>query len=115
LTKFSRFSGIFFVLPCIESYQKVDLRTITLGVPPQEVSRVLKSIGSIYVHLCTLRICFCVAPCCATPFDTVGIDTNFGCMVQFQCSYKQAFYTCIRVLSLKLFRIWPKLACLCKM
>ena len=30
--------GIFFVLPCIESYQKVDLRTITLGVPPQEVS-----------------------------------------------------------------------------
>lgn len=29
--------GIFFVLPCIESYQKVDLRTITLDVPPQEV------------------------------------------------------------------------------
>ena len=29
--------GIFFVLPCIESYEKVDLRTITLGVPPQEV------------------------------------------------------------------------------
>ena len=32
-------SGIFFVLPCIESYQKVDLRTITLDVPPQEVIR----------------------------------------------------------------------------
>ena len=31
-------AGIFFVLPCIESYQKVDLRTITLGVPPQEVT-----------------------------------------------------------------------------
>ena len=30
-------SGIFFVLPCIETYQKVDLRTITLDVPPQEV------------------------------------------------------------------------------
>ena len=30
-------SGIFFVLPCIESYERVDLRTITLGVPPQEV------------------------------------------------------------------------------
>ena len=29
--------GIFFILPCIETYQKVDLRTITLGVPPQEV------------------------------------------------------------------------------
>ena len=33
--------GIFFVLPCIESYQKVDLRTITLGVPPQEVNIIL--------------------------------------------------------------------------
>merc|ERR1719325_169789 len=33
----ARGPGIFFVLPCIESYQKVDLRTITLGVPPQEV------------------------------------------------------------------------------
>ena len=31
--------GIFFVLPCIESYERVDLRTITLGVPPQEVSQ----------------------------------------------------------------------------
>ena len=31
------FSGLFIVLPCIESYKKVDLRTITLGVPPQEV------------------------------------------------------------------------------
>ena len=31
-------AGIFFVLPCIETYQKVDLRTITLDVPPQEVN-----------------------------------------------------------------------------
>ena len=30
-------AGLFFVLPCIETYQKVDLRTITLDVPPQEV------------------------------------------------------------------------------
>jgi len=29
--------GIFFVIPCIDKYHKVDLRTITLGVPPQEV------------------------------------------------------------------------------
>jgi len=33
----SKGPGIFFVLPCIESYQRVDLRTITLDVPPQEV------------------------------------------------------------------------------
>ncbi len=45
------FSGIFFVLPCIESYQKVDLRTITLGVPPQEVRKILilKYVSKIYI------------------------------------------------------------------
>ncbi|KAF8382249.1 sto-2 [Pristionchus pacificus] len=29
--------GIFFVLPCIESYNKVDLRTVSFNVPPQEI------------------------------------------------------------------------------
>merc|ERR1719192_372569 len=29
--------GIFFVLPCIDHYKKVDLRTVTFDVPPQEV------------------------------------------------------------------------------
>ncbi|CAG7643259.1 unnamed protein product [Allacma fusca] len=29
--------GIFFVLPCIESFVKVDLRTSCFDVPPQEV------------------------------------------------------------------------------
>ena len=42
--KHANISGIFFVLPCIESYQKVDLRTITLGVPPQEVLSAIKII-----------------------------------------------------------------------
>ena len=37
ITTHDIYLGIFFVLPCIESYQKVDLRTITLCVPPQEV------------------------------------------------------------------------------
>ena len=32
------FAGIFFILPCIESYTKVDLRTVSFDVPPQEVS-----------------------------------------------------------------------------
>lgn len=44
--------GIFFVLPCIESYQKVDLRTITLGVPPQEVwnSILFFTVNCLYMH-----------------------------------------------------------------
>jgi len=29
--------GIFFVIPCIDAYQKVDLRTVSFDVPPQEV------------------------------------------------------------------------------
>jgi erythrocyte band 7 integral membrane protein len=33
----ARGPGIFFVLPCIDNYLKVDLRTISFDVPPQEV------------------------------------------------------------------------------
>ena len=29
--------GIFFIIPCTDSYQKVDLRTVSFDVPPQEV------------------------------------------------------------------------------
>ena len=31
-------SGIFFILPCVDNYIKVDLRTVSFDVPPQEVS-----------------------------------------------------------------------------
>ena len=30
--------GIFFIVPCVDSYQCVDLRTVSFDVPPQEVS-----------------------------------------------------------------------------
>ncbi|XP_071747011.1 band 7 protein AGAP004871 isoform X4 [Lepeophtheirus salmonis] len=29
--------GIFFVIPCIDTYRKVDLRTVSFDVPPQEI------------------------------------------------------------------------------
>lgn len=29
--------GIFFILPCIDTYIKVDLRVISFDVPPQEI------------------------------------------------------------------------------
>ena len=54
------FSGIFFVLPCIESYERVDLRTITLGVPPQEVRYrhiILFKIFTIFLH-CHRYLCY---------------------------------------------------------
>lgn len=31
-------TGIFFILPCIDAYARVDLRTRTYDIPPQEVS-----------------------------------------------------------------------------
>lgn len=38
------FLGIFFILPCVDNYARVDLRTRTYDVPPQEVK-------SPYSHL----------------------------------------------------------------
>ena len=34
----ARGPGIFFILPCIDAYRCVDLRTVSFDVPPQEVS-----------------------------------------------------------------------------
>ena len=33
----ARGPGIFFIIPCIDSYTKVDLRTVSFDVPPQEI------------------------------------------------------------------------------
>ena len=35
----ARGPGIFFIVPCVDSYQKVDMRTLTFDVPPQEVRK----------------------------------------------------------------------------
>ena len=39
LTGGARGPGVFFVIPCVDIYEKVDLRTNTYEIPPQEVSR----------------------------------------------------------------------------
>jgi hypothetical protein len=33
----ARGPGVFFVIPCLDVYQKIDMRTATYDVPPQEV------------------------------------------------------------------------------
>ncbi|KAG8332664.1 hypothetical protein J6590_017888 [Homalodisca vitripennis] len=43
----ARGPGIFFILPCIDTYCKVDLRTVSFDVPPQEVL----SRDSVTVHV----------------------------------------------------------------
>ncbi len=37
----SKGPGIFTVIPCIDTYRCVDLRTVSFDVPPQEVSDVV--------------------------------------------------------------------------
>ena len=31
--------GVFFIIPCIDIYQKIDMRTASYEIPPQEVCR----------------------------------------------------------------------------
>jgi len=38
-------SGLFFIIPCTDTYSKVDLRTVSFDVPPQEVSPVTRSLS----------------------------------------------------------------------
>ena len=34
----ARGPGVFFVIPCVDMYEKIDMRTQTFDVPPQEVN-----------------------------------------------------------------------------
>ncbi|CAD5229594.1 unnamed protein product [Bursaphelenchus okinawaensis] len=52
--------GIIFVLPCIESYTKVDLRTVSFSVPPQEIltrDSVTVSVDAVvYYRICNATV-----------------------------------------------------------
>jgi len=37
LTSGARGPGVFFIIPCIDMYEKIDMRTQTYNVPPQEI------------------------------------------------------------------------------
>ncbi len=39
IQKKSSYSGLIFIIPCIDTYRKVDLRVISFEVPPQEVGK----------------------------------------------------------------------------
>ena len=36
------FAGVFFIIPCVDIYEKIDMRTQTFDVPPQEVTFAIK-------------------------------------------------------------------------
>ena len=33
----ARGPGVFFIIPCVDVYEKIDMRTTTYEIPPQEV------------------------------------------------------------------------------
>ena len=33
----ARGPGVFFIIPCVDVYEKIDMRTATYEIPPQEV------------------------------------------------------------------------------
>jgi len=35
------FEGLFWIIPCVDTFRKVDLRTVSFEIPPQEVSEYL--------------------------------------------------------------------------
>ena len=38
----ARGPGVFFTIPCVDTHVKIDLRTATYEIPPQEVSKMIK-------------------------------------------------------------------------
>ena len=46
---------VFFIIPCIDIYEKIDLRTQTYDVPPQEVE---KSFNDIMLQIIMLMLCW---------------------------------------------------------
>ena len=45
--------GLFFIVPCTDTYTKVDLRTVSFDVPPQEVNR---RVYSLYFVIISERV-----------------------------------------------------------
>ena len=38
----ARGPGVFFIIPCVDVYEKIDMRTTTYEIPPQEVRFIFK-------------------------------------------------------------------------
>ena len=47
----ARGPGVFFVIPCVDVYEKIDLRTATYEIPPQEVILISQQNILFSVHI----------------------------------------------------------------
>ena len=43
----ARGPGVFFIIPCVDVYEKIDMRTQTYEIPPQEVGRSFDNFGNL--------------------------------------------------------------------
>ena len=48
LTGGARGPGVFFINPCVDIYEKIDMRTATYEIPPQEIHT--KDSGTVFVN-----------------------------------------------------------------
>ena len=78
--------GIFFVIPCIDSHNKVDLRTVSFDVPPQEVT-----IPRLVQYHCNnitgavQGLCDCYCGCC---YLLQSIKSYYGQYLLFTAEYQ---------------------------
>ena len=49
LTGGARGPGVFFIIPCVDVYEKIDMRSQTFEIPPQEVSLYTVSIYNLNI------------------------------------------------------------------
>ena len=64
----ARGPGVFFIIPCVDHYEKIDMRTQTYDVPPQEVQVLSVKHGFFIEELNFERLLF--------DFLTVGLIFN---------------------------------------
>lgn len=74
------FAGLFFVLPCTDNFVKVDLRTVSFDIPPQEASFYL-----FFLYL----LCWC-------PVRPVGIKWHHcDCLSLYATDLNQRLSDCV--------------------
>ena len=45
----ARGPGVFFILPCVDTYEKVDMRTHNYEIPPQEVRNLISILSVLFL------------------------------------------------------------------
>ena len=55
LTGGARGPGVFFVIPCVDVYEKIDMRSQTFEIPPQEVENIQCFYLKIYPAIIMFR------------------------------------------------------------